>query len=341
MTILGLVLVTAVPRAQSTAPAFSSELIFAPHCVLRYPSCHASTLVELPDGTLLAAWFAGSHEGATDTAEVGARLAPGARAWSKPTVLADTPGKSDGNPVLHLDRQGYVWIFYVTKENNHRSPQWAQCKLKCRISTDGGHTFGPERILHDDLGWMDRNKPLYLANGILLLPLYDERDWTSLMFLSRDDGATWSPSETLRGEGGNIQPTVIQHSNGTLLTLMRTGSPHHRLWQSTSNDGRIWTAPIETSLPNPNSGIDMVRLANGHVVLVFNNSERDRTPLTVALSLDEGKTWPYQRNLETDPGEFSYPAVIQTRDGFIHTTYTWKRLSIKHAAFNEDWIRGH
>jgi predicted neuraminidase len=320
---------------------FRAELIFAPGSVPGRPSCHASTLVELPDGELLAAWFAGTEEGAKDTAEVGARLAPGAVNWSRPVVLVDTPNKSDGNSVLHVDRQGHVWIFYVTKENEQR-PQWAQCRIKCRISTDEGHTFGPERILHNELGWMVRNKPIYLDNGDLLLPLYDERRWTSLMFISSDDGRTWSTSSPLVGRGGNIQPTVVQLRDGSLLALMRTGSPHHRLWQSTSHDeGRTWSAPIETGLLNPNSACDMVRLANGHLVLAFNDSAHERTPLTVALSTDDGHTWPYRRDLEAAPGEYSYPALIQTRDGLIHVTYTYQRRSIKHAAFNEAWILDH
>jgi len=331
-------LVVAGRVAKADEPYFHSELIFAPNSLPKFPSCHASTLVELPNGEILAAWFAGTEEGAPDTAEVGARLAPGAALWSTPAVLVDTPGKADGNSVLHLDRRGRVWIFYVTKERDAPS-SWAQCRVKCRISSDGGRTFGPERILREELGWMVRNKPIYLANGNLVLPLYDERNWTSLLDISPDDGATWSASASMAGQGGNIQPTIVQLSDGGMLALMRTGSPRHRLWESTSqNNGRTWTTPVETALPNPNSACDMVRLANGHLVLVFNDSTKDRTPLTVALSTDEGRTWPRKRNLETSAGEFSYPAVIQTRDGLIHVTYTYLRKSIKHAAFNEAWI---
>lgn len=323
---------------KASKPFLQSQLIFEPGSVAGFPSCHASTLVELPDGELLAAWYAGSEEGAPDVAELGARLAKGATAWSKPQVLVDTPGKSDGNPVLHVDRLGRVWMFYVTMEGMRRL-RWAGCPLKCRVSEDSGHTFGPERILHAEYGWMDRNKPIYLANGNLLLPLYDERNWTSFMLISPDDGATWERSQILAGKGGNIQPTVVQLSDGSLLALMRTGSRHHRLWKATSRDnGRTWTPPVETDLPNPDSACDMVRLSDGHLVLVFNETAHGRTPLTVALSTDEGRSWTHKRNLETARGEYSYPAVIQTRDGLIHVTYTYRRKSIKHAAFNEAWI---
>lgn len=340
---LGLIPVFIIPMIflaskKNSVPYFRSELIFEPGSIAGYPSCHASTLVELPDGELLAAWFAGSAEGAKDVAELGARLAPDSSAWSKPQVLVDTPGKADGNPVLHVDRRGRVWMFYVTKENDRR-PQWAQCPIKCRVSTDGGRTFGPERILHPELGWMDRNKPIYLSNGDLLLPLYDERNWTSLIYISRDDGATWSTSQVMEGKGGNIQPTLAPLSDGSVLALMRTGSNEHRLWKAISRDnGRSWSPPEETDLPNPNSACDMVRLANGHLVLAFNNSAANRTPLSVALSTDEGRSWPIKRNLETAAGEYSYPAIIRTRDGLIHVTYTYQRKSIKHAVFNEAWL---
>ena len=334
-------LLFAVCGKSSDVPYFTSQLIFQPNSLPRYPSSHASTLVELPGGGILAAWFAGTEEGAADTAELGARLARGATRWSTPTVLVDTPNMSDGNPVLHVDKKGRVWIFYVTKERTGRQPQWAQCRVKCRISTDGGRSFGPERILRQELGWMVRNKPIYLADGELLLPLYDERDWSSHMFISPDDGETWVQSEPIVGRGGNIQPTVVQLADGSLLALMRTGSTHHRLWEATSGDnGHTWTPPVETDLPNPNSACDMQRLSNGHLVLVFNNSPHDRTPLTVALSTDEGRSWRSTRNLETGEGEFSYPAVIQARDGLILVTYTFQRKSIKHAVFNEAWITG-
>ncbi|PYV11513.1 MAG: hypothetical protein DMG23_04135 [Acidobacteria bacterium] len=338
-TLLVLAPVAGAQAPAPEAPYIQSELIFPPDSLPGYPSCHGSTLVELPSGELLAAWYAGSTEGAEDTAELGARLPAGATSWSKPTVLADTPHKPDGNPVLHLDRKGRVWLFYVTIEGLSCEPAWDRCRLKCRISTDAGRTFGQERILREELGWMDRNKPIYLTNGELLLPLYDERDWSSHMFISPDDGETWGKTQSIAAPGGNIQPTVVELGDGSLLAFMRTGSPRRRLWKSTSGDnGRTWTPPSEIDLPNPNSACDMVRLRNGHLVLVINNTPEGRTPLTVALSTDEGRTWNHRRNLETANGEFSYPAVVQTRDGLIHVTYTYLRKSIKHAAFDEAWI---
>jgi predicted neuraminidase len=138
--------------AEKDAPQFTSQLVFQPNSLPKYLSCRTSTLVELPDGELLAAWFAGTEEGASDTAELGARLTKGTSQWSTPTVLVDTPNKSEGNSVLHLDRRGRLWIFYVTKERTDREPQWAQCRVKCRVSADADRTFGLARILRQELG---------------------------------------------------------------------------------------------------------------------------------------------------------------------------------------------
>lgn len=313
---------------------FESELLF--ESVPDRRSHHASTLVELPDGELLCAWYAGTREGAPDVAILLSRRPAGERRWSPPVVAADEKDKSEGNPVLFCAPDGAVWLLFVTQEQ----PGWDNCSIKYKVSSDGGRTWTKEHILRGELGWMTRNKPVVLDNGDWLLPLYDEREWASLFGISSDGGRTWEFTDLLRSSPGNIQPSPIQRAGGSLLATMRTGGHPWRLWRSESTDrGRTWSAPELTDLPNPNSGTDMVRLSNGHVVLALNDAQQARTPLTLALSLDEGDTWPYKRHLESEAGEYSYPAVIQGRDGLIHVTYTYRRTHIKHAALSEDWIR--
>jgi predicted neuraminidase len=300
------------------------------------PSCHASTIAELPDGDLIAAWYAGSAEGEKDVAVVGSRWSRSDRAWSPVKVFADTPDLSEGNPVLHVDPTGQVWLFYVTMYGEG----WKSCKIKLRQSGDGGKTWSQERVIRDELGWMTRNKILVLPDADWLLPIYDETRWTSLVYISRDRGKTWQPSAEMESGEGSIQPSLVRLSDGSLLAYMRTGSETtRRLWESRSRDnGRTWTKPVATGLPNPNSAADMVRLSNGHIVLIFNNTEHGRSPLTAALSTDEGHSWGLMRDLESAEGEYSYPAVIQSRDGLIHATYTWRRERIKHVVFNEAWL---
>jgi predicted neuraminidase len=216
---------------------------------------------------------------------------------------------------------------------------WATCKVKYRHSLDLGHTWGPEVILRNEMGWMTRNKPTVLRSGRTLLPLYDEIVGLSLFGRSDDNGATWQFGRVQSSQPGNIQPSVVQLEDGSLLAIMRNGGRGF-LWQARSTDeGETWTKPEAMALRNPNSAADMVRLPNGHLVLAFNDSSERRTPLSLALSEDEGRTWSHIRPLETDEGEFSYPAIICEAGGLIHATYTYRRTHIKHVECNEEWIR--
>jgi len=317
----------------SNMATFRSELIFAPQP--DRPSCHASTIAELSNGDLLCAWYAGQREAAPDVAILAARLPASGDSWTAPQVIVDTPNQPEGNPVLFQTPDGRLWLFYVTIEGRG----WQDCPLKLRTSEDGGNTWSPERILRAEHGWMTRNKPLVLDNGDWVLPLYDERTWASLFGISSDASASWQFTEPLASQPGNIQPSVVQLGDGSLLALMRTGGQGGYLWQSRSLDlGRTWEEPTPTELPNPNAAADMVRLRSGSLVLAFNNTRVGRTPLSVALSRDEGRTWPIIRDLETGPGEYSYPALIVASDGLVHLTYTYRRESIKHVAFDEAWL---
>ncbi|MFQ5856381.1 MAG: exo-alpha-sialidase, partial [Anaerolineae bacterium] len=139
---------------------------------------------------------------------------------------------------------------------------------------------------------------------------------------------------------GNIHPCVVPLSDDRLLAFMRTGGEGGYIWRTTSADGgHSWETPIPTPLPNPNSGLDLLRLKSGALVLAFNNSSRRRTPLCVALSDDEGLTWSHMQVLEDEEGEFSYPTLIQARNGRIHGVYTWRRQFIQYVEFDEAWLR--
>jgi predicted neuraminidase len=317
--------------AESPKPHFKGELIFEK--VEGFPSCHAATIAELPNGDLFVAWYAGEQEKATDVAILYSRRAQGSEKWSEPKVLVDTPNKSEGNPILWCDPKGTLWLFYVTMQGDG----WTTCNIKYIKSKDNGATWSEPVLLREELGWMTGTKPLVLKNGEILLPLYDEVNVSSVFMISGDGGKTWVKTGPIKSNPGNIQPSVVQLDDGSLLCYMRTWRPG-KMWQSTSRDnGRTWSKATQHDLPNPGSRLDMVRLKSGEIVLIFNNTPRGRTPLSAALSRDEGKTWPLIKNLETAKGEYSYPAVIQTRDGLIHVVYTYRRTHIKHVEFDKDW----
>lgn len=197
--------------------------------------------------------------------------------------------------------------------------------------------------LSQRLGWQPRCKPTVLPDGRMLLPLYSDTYSVSLMAITDDGGRTWTASEPLAGFG-SIQPAVLRRNDGTLVAYMRENGPLNRIRVAQSSDrGITWGAVGVSDLPNPGSGLDAVRLESGRWVLVYNDTTSGRKSLAVSLSDDEGRTWRWTRHLERrDAGSYHYPAVIEGSGGKIHAIYSYfveEGKSMKHAAFNEEWIR--
>ena len=323
---------------------FSSELIFEK--IPGYPAHHCSSITLAPNGDLLVTWYGGSYESSDDQVLFLSRLRKGTRIWSKPEILIRSPGKPPGNAALFTARDNRIWLVWGRMEGSQpmlRGTGWAACRLFFRTSSDNGNTWTEDKpFFHDTFGWLPRNLPIYLADGSLILPLSDELHGhtsdgqgvdLSFFLRTRDNGATWTKSGIMRG---GEQPTFIQKSDGSLLAYLRV-KPN--IVASESHDvGKTWTVPKPTQWKNPDSGISMTRLRNGHLLLVFNNEDDSRTPLHIARSVDEGRTWEKPLVLETNPGEYSYPSILQTPDGKIHIIYTFRRYSIKHVEMNEDWI---
>jgi predicted neuraminidase len=211
------------------------------------------------------------------------------------------------------------------------------------------------------LGWMTRAHPFVLDGGRLIVPLYSDGFSFSLMAITDDWGQTWRTSTPLVG-GGNIQPSIVKRRDGSLYALMRdNGPPPKRLHASESRDGgETWSPVVDSDLPNPGSGAEVIGLRSGHWAVIYNDTEQGRHRLAVSISDDEGKTWRWTRHLESQPpglgprtSEFHYPSIIEARDGTLHATYSYRipdadaerdaegRLrvkSIKHAHFNEAWV---
>jgi len=197
--------------------------------------------------------------------------------------------------------------------------------------------------LYQRLGWQPRCKPTVLPSGRILLPLYTDTFSLSLMAISDNGGETWFAGKPTLGFGA-IQPSVLRRNDGTLVAYMRENGFTKRVrFAESTDDGVSWGPVGVTELSNPGSGLDGIRLANGHWVLVYNDTIRSRNSLAVSLSDDEGRTWKWTRHLERhETGSYHYPSVIQTRDGMIHVVYSFfvtEGKSMKHAAFNEAWIR--
>ncbi len=318
---------------------FSSELIFDK--IPGYPVHHCSSITEAPNGDLLVSWYGGSYESSDDQVLFLSRRHKGARNWSRPEIVVRSPGKPPGNAILFTDQAGKVWLLWGRMEGKQpmmRGTGWDHCRLFFRTSGDNGTTWSQdEPFFHDTMGWLPRNLPITAADGSLIVPISDELHGhgvdLSFFVSTKDNGRTWTSSGVMRG---GEQPTIIQRADGTLVAYLRV---RPNIVAAESHDGgATWTTPSPTQWKNPDSGISMRRLNNGHVLLVFNNQDNSRTPLHMVRSTDEGRTWGKPLTLETNPGEYSYPSVLQTSDGKIHVIYTFRRYSIKHVEMNEDWL---
>ena len=194
-------------------------------------------------------------------------------------------------------------------------------------------------------GWMPRTHPITLPNGRILLPLYSDGFNISLMAISDDNGESWRPSDPIVGLGP-IQPSVARKKDGSLIAYMRdSGGRPGRVQQSTSVDnGDTWSIALDTDIPNPGASIETLVLRDGRWVMVYNDTERGRYRLSLALSDDEGTTRKWKRALEHDSERktsFSYPSLIQSRDDLLHLTYSYSGsagAAIKHVSVAVDWI---
>jgi predicted neuraminidase len=291
-----------------------------------FPSCHASTIAQT-DGGLVAAWFGGTDEGEDDVGIWVARKENGK--WSAPLEVAngvESPTKRYPcwNPALFQMPGGPLLLFY--KVGPTPRDWWGMLTA----SSDGGRSWSAHKRLPDGILGPIKDKPI-LYKGELLCPSSTEHDgWRAHIERTPDAGKTWSKTESLADwkEFGVIQPAMLVHPDGKLQILCR--SQQRKIVESWSADGGLtWSKLAATSLPNPNSGIDAANLDDGRMILVYNHTARGRSPLNVAIS-DDGRTWQAALVLETERGEFSYPAVIGTSDGHAHITYTWNRKKIKH-----------
>ena len=319
----------------------SSPLVLSEFVYERAPflEAHASTIVETPDG-LVAAWFGGKAEGEADVGIwMSRRTATG---WSAPVEVARGVGR-DGhpvpawNPVLFLPTRGPLLLFY--KVGPAPDTWWALA----RTSSDNGRTWSEPVSLPDGMLGPIRAKPVELADGALLAGSSTENGgW--VVHMERFDGtslastAAWRKSDALNDPKifEAIQPTILVHSATQFQILCRTRQ--RVIAESWSNDaGRTWSPMRATTLPNPSAGIDAVRLADGRFLLAYNPGPRGRRTLAIAVSTD-GRTWRRAVTLEDAPGEYSYPAMIQAKDGLVHVVYTWKRQRIRHAVVDASQI---
>ena len=327
-----------------------------------YPSSHAANLLDLKNGDVLCVWFSGTWEGSSDVGIVMARRPHGSRNWGSPMLIDRQAGASYQNPVLFQEPDGTLDLYHSTQEADAGE---ANAHVLHLVSRDNGVTWTKPTLLFAKPGAFTRHPMVILKDGTWLLPLSyitsagigagSETNYSAVE-ISIDHGATWKEC-VMAGSEGKVQPSVVSLAPSRLLAFFRSRASDF-IYSSTSSDGCTWSPAIANVLPNNNASVQAFRLHDGHLVMAFNNSSRAsgglRKPLSVALSLDGGSTWPYVRDVEEgrpgyglpeqtprEPGreEYSYPSILQTRDGEILVAFTYRRQTIKVVSITEDWIR--
>lgn len=303
------------------------------------PECHASTILKTKSGWV-AAWFAGTKEANPDVLIWSSVYQAGH--WSSPRPITDEKGIQHWNPVLFRMDENRIWLFYKL---GYPIADWKTLVLE---SLDEGLTWEKlgEMVPGDASGGRGpvKNKAIRLENGRILAPGSTERgSWRPFVDISDDEGKNWEkcpiPVEGENAEKVNlIQPSLWTSSLLTVHALMR--SNQGRIFRSDSMDGgKTWCTAYPTAFPNNNSGLDCVEMADGRLVLVCNpvgNDWGERTPLSVLISSDGGRTFEKLLDLETEKGagEFSYPAII-AEESKLYITYTWKRKKIVFAELED------
>lgn len=338
---------TAVPTgsvAPSPNDAGLTEALIPSPCVQN----HAANLMPLANGDLACVWFGGTQEGMADISIYMSRLPAGQTRWSQPERMSDDVTRSEQNPILFPTPGRDLWLIWTAQISGNQDTAF----VRRRTSSDDGRTWGAIETLfgpQPGRGIFIRQPLVVLDNGDWLLPAYYCRtipgqkwsgdDDSSFMKLSSDQGRTWRDVE-VPGSLGCVHPNVEKLGGGRLLALFRSRWAD-RIYESRSADnGRSWSQPVPTSLPNNNSSIQFTRLASGHLALVFNdvdssaatgrrtslydeiedetpaaNPPRDtpvhrertafwgtpRAPMTIAISSDDGLTWT-KRDIETGDG---------------------------------------
>jgi predicted neuraminidase len=327
------------------------ERIFGPETPTgkyKHPAC----VEELRGGDLYLVFHGGAGEYAEGTAVYGSRRERGREDWSPPRAIASNPFHSLGNAVVWQAPEGTVWLFFVTRHGD----TWSTSRISAKVSRDGARTWSDSSALTFEAGTMVRGRPIVLDDGDYLLPVYHETgsdpelvppDSTSFFLRYDVKRKRWLETGRIRSRIGNIQPAVVQIAGGRLIAYCRRGGdyqprPDGWLVRAESGDGgRTWSEGKESGFPNPNAAVDFIKLRNGHLALFYNDSMNERTPLAVAISADQGTTFPCRRNVVEGPGDFAYPSAIQTADGRLLVVFTSEeRTVINLAVFEESAVCG-
>ena len=296
--------------------------------------CHCPTLMRTQTGDLLAAWYGYPDEEYRDAKLVLTRQIQDASAprWTPSQLVLQPSVYSAGNPALFQAPDGTIYLFFVFLKGSY----WNDADLQVISSNDEGLTWRPPISLHLPPGTVIRGTPLIGNQHQLLLPAYEERSKQSILLVSLPPYHSWQIQHRFE-DPPLIQPTLIRDTPSFLTMYFRPTSEPKKIWRSVSpDDGKTWSTPVQTPLPNPLSGISAVS-GGGATALIYNHTtEHRRYPLSLSITKDQGVTWSQPWHFEKSEFEVSYPSFIHDGIGKFHGLYTYNRRMIKYVTFSEE-----
>lgn len=337
-----------------------------------YPTAHAPALLELPNGDLLCAWFAGTYEGSADIRIICSKLVKGEDKWSEPVEVSGDPTRSEQNPSLFLAPNGEVWAMYTAQLDRVAGKDNMQFTsvVRRQRSTDGGLTWSDYETVFPEEGTFCRQPIQILSNGRWIFGNWICTDSASGLAgdpsafrISDDGGETWRRVDMPKSNG-RVHPNVVELEPGHLAAFMRSRSADFIYRSESLDNGDTWSEPVPTPLPNNNSSISAVKLQSGRVAIAYNptctpDPKPDeaawpglRCPVAVALSEDGGLTFPMIRYMELGEGfvgeenstnnrTYEYPYLMQGKDGMLHLAYAYQtRRGMKWLSFPEEAVMG-
>jgi predicted neuraminidase len=331
-------------REKTASPVFLTDTINPDQGL---PMVHVAALAQTPDGILHCVWYGGGGECRPDVNIYLAQREPGGR-WTRPVAIMtrtraerdlNRPVQALGNALLIAGEDGELRLLFVTIAMG----KWSGSQLNSSISKDGGLTWSKAQHLtlspFFNLSELVRNRAVTLRDGGWCIPIYQEflGKFPELLWLSRE--GVWRKTR-IAGGCSVFQPSLVPTGADSVVVLMRDYTEARKIHVSSSHDGGLsWSRAMPTTLSNPDAGISGLPLGDNRILLAYNDSPKDRSDLSLAISPDCGQTWSKIVSLRHEAGaSFSYPYLFPTTDGMIHLAYTWKGRELRLITFNEAWL---
>jgi predicted neuraminidase len=308
---------------------------------------HASFLHMLADGSLICAWFGGSLEGKSDISIYASVLTVGASAWGAPQRLSFDPEHSEQNPVIFQAPDSRLLLFHTSQPSGNQD----ECRI--RMSEIKADAADPTRLTATEGCYLDLPRGSFVrapvvirTDGAWLLPIFrciprPGQKWngshdTAAIGISKDGGATWQLEE-LDQSTGCVHMSPVSLDETAMAAFFRRRQADFVYRTESTDEGRTWSAPAPTDLPNNNSSIAAIVLNDGRIAIICNPvnaaaspdrrtslydelGEQDdrpeadptggctpiwgvpRAPVSVCISNDGGRTFPQRILIEDGPG---------------------------------------